>query len=138
MNWNFFMCNKYTPALLMLLIFISLLLSSCGTSPTNGASQAIEGYYESLIAKDLNRLINYSCADWEANAHQEIRTFDAVEVNLENFSCQESGKDGEIILVSCTGKIVANYGNEILEINLAERSYRSKYEGGEWRMCGYQ
>ena len=35
-------------------------------------------------------------------------------------------------------KIVANYGNEVLELDLSERSYQVVEEGGEWRMCGYR
>ena len=44
---------------------------------------------------------------------------------------------GEFTLVGCTGTIVANYGNEVLEINLADQTYKAAFEGGEWRMCGY-
>jgi len=38
--------------------------------------------------------------------------------------------------VSCTGTITANYGNEVLEIDLSERTYQVVFEAGERRMCG--
>jgi hypothetical protein len=61
-----------------------------------------------------------------------------VTITLEELSCQEDQVIGEFTLVQCTGTIVANYGNEILEINLADQTYQAVFEGGEWRMCGYK
>jgi len=46
--------------------------------------------------------------------------------------------EGNSAIVACTGKIVANYGNEVLEIDLAAQKYQAVFEGGEWRMCGYR
>jgi hypothetical protein len=134
----FIMHQKYVFARILIVIFSSLWFSACANTQQAGASKAIEGYFEALIAKDLNRLINHSCTAWEAEARQELRTFDAVEASLKDLSCQEGAQDEDYVLVSCTGQIIANYGNEILEINLAERTYRAKYEDGEWRMCGYR
>jgi hypothetical protein len=57
---------------------------------------------------------------------------------LKDLDCQETGKDGDITLVRCSGKIEANYGNEILEIDLTRRAFQTVYEAGEWRMCGYR
>ncbi len=68
----------------------------------------------------------------------ELESFTAVTVTLQDLACQESGKDGETRLIECSGKIVANYGNEVLEITLSERIYQAVYEAGEWRMCGYR
>ncbi len=86
----------------------------------------------------MERVSTLSCAGWESQARTELESFSAVTVTIENPACQESGIDGELTLVSCTGKIVANYGNEVLEIDLADRTYLSANEGGEWRMCGYR
>ena len=33
--------------------------------------------------------------------------------------------------------IIANYGAEDLEIDVAEQAYRTVQEGGQWRVCGY-
>ncbi len=122
----------------LLLVLIILGLSACSGQGSSNASTAVENYLTALVAKDANQIINYSCAAWEENARQELRTFDAITVKLQDLSCQESGQEGETNLVSCTGKIVANYGNEILEIDLSERDFQAVNEGGEWRMCGYR
>jgi hypothetical protein len=119
-------------------ILLPLILTACASQTASGAPAAIATYFQSLAAKDQNQLVNASCAAWETNALQELRTFDAVTITLEDLNCQESGVDGETTLVSCSGKIVANYGNEVLEINLADRGYQAIEEGGEWRMCGYR
>jgi hypothetical protein len=123
---------------LTLLILIPFVLTACASQADSGASGAITTYIKSLAAKDVNQLVNASCSAWEANARQELRTFDAVTITLQDLKCQESGEDGETALVSCSGKIVANYGNEVLEINLADRNYQAIKDGGEWRMCGYR
>jgi hypothetical protein len=129
---------KYIPyPLLMLALLISaFILASCGTNST--AQTAIEGYLQALTSKNADQLANLSCADWESQAKTELESFGAVSVTLDNPSCQESGKDGDYTLVSCSGKIIANYGNEVLEIDLSERTYLAANEGGEWRMCGYR
>jgi len=121
-----------------LLLIMALFLASCSGQSNSNSAGAVEAYLEALVAKGESQLINSSCAAWEADARQELRTFDAVTVNLQDLKCQETAKDGEISLVACTGKIVANYGNEVLEINLSDRTYQTIQEGGEWRMCGYR
>jgi hypothetical protein len=112
------------------------LLASCGTNST--AHSSIKAYLEALAAKNSDQLSNLSCADWESQAKTELESFGAVSVTLDNPSCQDTGTDGDYTLVTCTGKIIANYGNEVLEIDLSERTYLAINEGGEWRMCGYR
>jgi hypothetical protein len=99
---------------------------------------AIESYNQALVAGKADQLTTLSCSDWEADAQNELASFSAVQVDLRDMSCSESSVDGDTALVSCTGKIIANYGNEVLEINLADRLYQAVQEGGEWRMCGYR
>jgi len=132
--------RKNTFRHLLLLTFLLLpVLSACGGSgQTNDAAAAIEAYNQALVAKDANRLANLSCAAWEADAKNELDSFGAVSARLEEPSCQVSGKDGEYTLVSCTGKIIADYNGENLEINLGDRTYKAINEGGDWRMCGYR
>ncbi|MCU0488700.1 MAG: nuclear transport factor 2 family protein [Anaerolineales bacterium] len=117
---------------------LALLLPGACTRESGGASAAIESYLQALVAKDANQLVAASCAAWEASARQELRTFDAVDVSLKELSCQSAEQNGDTARVSCSGQITANYGNEVLEINLADRSYTAVNEAGEWRMCGYQ
>ncbi len=121
-----------------LTLFFGFWLAACGTSSQSGPVSAVETYQGALITGDFDMLVNTSCADWEAQALLELDSFTAVTIQLENRACQEAGKDGDTTLVSCTGLIKANYGAEVLEIDLADRLYQVVYEGGEWRMCGYR
>lgn len=128
--------NKLIPTIFLALIIGLIALAGC--SSQNNAAGSILAYLEALAARDADSMLALSCADWEAQARTEFEAFSAVTIALEDATCSESGKEGELSLVSCTGKIVANYGNEILEIDLSDRTYLSAYEAGEWRMCGYR
>ena len=102
-----------------------------------GAPQAVETYLRSLVDRDFNRAISASCADWEAQAKVEYDSFAAVKLSLNELECRDVGNEDPFTLVTCTGSIIANYGAEDLEIDVAERTYQVIDEGGEWRMCGY-
>jgi hypothetical protein len=112
-------------------------LGACDSNSTDAAA-AIQSYYQALVAKNAEKLVGYSCTSWEDNARTELESLGAVEVRLEDLQCQVNGEQGEATAVSCSGKIIANYGNEVLEIDLAERQYLAQYEDGDWRMCGYR
>ncbi|MCK4978357.1 MAG: hypothetical protein KAS36_15585 [Anaerolineales bacterium] len=127
---------KSTLWYLVLFSLLTLVISGCSNNQ-NSAPASIEEYINALVNKDENTLIIYSCVDWESEAKSEFNSFSAVSVSLEDLTCQETGQDGDYTIVSCEGIIIANYGNEVLEINLADQNYLSIYEGGEWRMCGY-
>ncbi len=121
-----------------LCLLCAIALSACDSSgKTGSASASIENYLNALIAKDTNRLVAASCADWEEQARQEIESFAAVTAQLDQLQCKDTGQEGEFTLVSCSGKIVASYNGEDQEIDLAQRVFRARQEGGEWRMCGY-
>ncbi len=122
----------------ILILLLALTLSACSGAAQSGPGAAVLSYLQALIDRDSARLAALSCPDWEAAAQLELESFAAVTVTLEEASCQESGADGETTLVSCTGKIVANYGNEVLELDLAERTYQVVQQGGDWLMCGYR
>lgn len=122
----------------ILILSLALTLSACGGAAQSRPGAAVLDYLQALVDRDGARLAALSCPDWEAAAQLELESFAAVTVSLEEANCQESGADGEITLVSCTGKIVANYGNEVLELDLAERSYQVVQQGGDWLMCGYR
>jgi hypothetical protein len=131
--------KNFFRSLLLLSVLLLPVLSACGGSgQSTDAAAAIEAYNQALVAKDANRLANLSCAAWEAEAKNELDSFGAVSARLEGPSCQINGKDGEYTLVSCTGKIIADYNGENLEINLGDRTYKAINEGGDWRMCGYR
>ena len=121
----------------ILIIFVTSVSGCTNQAPTN-AGAAVETYFKALVAKDSNALVNASCASWESNALQELRTFDAVEVTLQDLKCGEIGQEGTSAIVTCSGKIVANYGNEVLDINLSDHTFKVILDSNEWRMCGYQ
>ncbi len=121
----------------ILAMILMATLSSC-TADRDGAVKAIQAYLQALVNKDAESIATLSCANYEADARTELESFTAVSVNLHDLDCKESGVDGETTLVSCSGKIIANYGNEVLEIDLAERTFQAVYEDGDWRMCGYR
>lgn len=117
-------------------IGLFVLLTGCSQS-NNSSAKAIEGYIQALVAQDANKATSLSCVDWEANAQTELDSFTAVSASLENFSCQETGKDGTDAIVTCTGKIVFDYNGEKQELDLSGRSFLAREEDGVWRMCGY-
>jgi hypothetical protein len=116
---------------------VVLLLTACGGSG-GGAVSAVETYLNALVAKDANQMIAVSCADWEASARRELDSFAAVEAELRDLSCAESGTDGEYTVVACTGIISATYNNEARDLDLSARPFLTALEGGDWRVCGYQ
>jgi hypothetical protein len=127
-----------TISAIILSVLIVWVMASCSSASQPGPVDAIEAYQDALVAGDVDQLVNASCADWEAQARLELDSFTAVTTELEDRTCGQTGQDGDFTLVACTGVIKANYGAEVLEINLADRTYQAIYEGGEWRMCGYR
>lgn len=122
---------------LLFSLLFALWLSACANN-SDAAVQAVERYNNALVSGDADRLVTNSCAAWEPDALVELASFAAVDVTLDNMKCQEAGEEGGGMIIECTGKIVANYGNEVLEIDLEDRLYQVIMEGGEFRMCGYR
>lgn len=128
-------------SLYAILIPISLLLLGLLTACASASDQpttAVTGYLQALVEGDLNRLISHSCAAWESDARLEYQSFEAVKATLENLSCQEAGQADGFTLVRCSGAIQANYGAEVLTLDLSQRTFQVLQEQGQWRMCGYR
>jgi hypothetical protein len=121
-------------------LLIITLLSACGTSSSGqAASAAVESYWQAMVDRDENKVIELSCAAWEPQARTEFNSFSAVKLKLQNVACQApGGASGPSVQVTCTGVILANYGAEDLTIDIANRTYQAVNEGGQWRMCGYK
>lgn len=132
------MMEKFSKSQLFIILILVTFLAGCSAENNSGSAAAVETYFQALVSKDVNQLVNSSCAAWEADARQELRTFDAVAVSLQDLSCQATSEEGDNAQVACTGKIVANYGNEVLELALSDRTFLAIKEDGEWRMCGYR
>ncbi len=122
---------------ILMVIIVGMLLAGCQNTPAGEPPKAVESYLQALVARDQNAMTAASCANWEANALNEYNSFNAVKLNLQSLACQEAGQDGNYHLVTCTGQIIANYGAEDLQIDVAGRTYQVLQEGGRWRMCGY-
>jgi uncharacterized protein YceK len=125
--------------LLLLIIIFAILLSGCGSANpgSSAAAQAAEGFYRALVERDEDRLVSYTCADYEEMAYLEYDSFQGVATELDGVSCRETGEEDGAALVECSGKIVATYGNEQMDFTLEGRVHRMVNEGGDWRMCGY-
>ena len=130
------MLTKYQIIFFSILLII-LLSAGCSSDNKPSAAIAVEQYYQALVEKDENKMINLSCAAWEPDAKLMYDSFAAVNLTLDNLSCQQTGEDDKR-LVSCSGVLIASYGAENLEIDIAERTYVVINEGGEWRVCGFQ
>lgn len=114
-----------------------LALSAC--SPKQSPSvQAVLTYLEALAAKDGDKMVSVSCADWESSARLELDSFTAVTPELVDLQCNEASAQGDEVLVSCTGQLKLDYNGEIQNLDLSGQFFRTIQEGGEWRMCGYQ
>ena len=119
------------------MLCIGFVLTACSGAGSNNAPKAVETYLQALVAGDLNQMISASCADWEAQAKIESDSFAAVKLTLEGLECEETGKNDPFTIVTCRGSIIANYGAEDLQIDIADRPFQVIQEGGAWRMCGY-
>jgi len=111
-------------------------LAACQSS--GSASGAVQTYLDARVQSDVNRMINLSCPEWEAQARIEASTFKAMKAQIEGLSCEENSSEENYTLVACQGKIVTTYQGETREWNLAERQFKLVLDDGEWRMCGYE
>jgi hypothetical protein len=123
-------------AILLLAILTNLLLSACASTRKDASAKAVEDYLNALVAKDSDRLMTLSCADWEEDALLELDSFQAVTARLDGLACSQTGTDGDTALVLCKGKIIATYNEEDQELDLSVRTYQVVQEGGDWLVCG--
>ena len=125
--------------LIPLALLAPLILAACSSG--NGAQDAavvVEEYLQAQVNKDSNGMVNLSCTAWEEGALLEYESLAALAVSLEDMVCQVEAQDEQSAQVTCDGKMIFNYGTEVLEVSLADKAYRAVFEGGEWRVCGYQ
>jgi len=131
------MKTKKQPLILLLSILLLSVLAACaggGDAP----AQTVELYHEALVAKDQDRLINFSCADWESTAFLELDSFVSVETELVGVSCETVSEEDGQARVQCEGVITATYDGEARDFPLSNRTFLVVQEGGDWRLCGYE
>lgn len=122
--------------LLVLGMALMLILSACASEDL--AAQSVENYYQALVEKNMDRAVALSCADWEQTAQMEVDSFQAVEATLDSFTCQQTGTDGDMTLVTCDGQIVMSYDGEDQFLDLSAQTYQVLDQGGDWLFCGYR
>lgn len=127
---------RMSTAWFVLLLIWQLILAACA-STTELPAQVIEAYYQALTQKDLNTMISLACSEWEEQARNEYNSFGAVTTELQGLRCETIAQDQGKASVNCRGKIIANYGNEVLEIDLSKFTFELVQQGGNWRFCGY-
>ncbi len=112
-----------------------LALTSCAGS-TDAPAQTTELYYQALVEKDQDTLVNLSCSAYEATSLMTLDSFGNVEASLVDLACQTVEEEGSRAIVTCEGAISATYDGEAREFPLSGQNFVVVLEGGEWRMCG--
>ncbi len=121
---------------LLLIIALGLILAACngGAPSTSGAgdpAKTVEKYLQAKITNDEKGVRSMICSALEKDVQQEATTFLGTDgVELQTPACTFDGTSK----VTCTGKIVAKYGQEKNEFPLV--SYKVVQEAGEWKYCG--
>lgn len=120
----------------ILLLGIVLALAAC-SSASSGAVQAVDNYYKAIVSQNGDQLKAVVCPNFQEISQTELDSFQGVKMELQGFTCKEAGKDGDVTLVKCDGKIVATYGAEKMDFPLKDRVHRVQNQGGSWKVCGY-
>jgi hypothetical protein len=124
-------------AIFALTLLIPLSLMGCAGSQSDPAD-TVTDYLEALVAKDGDKVVTLSCADWEGDARAEVDSLEAVDVSLKDAACTTTSQNGDAATVDCTGSLVTSYNGEGQQLNLDRQTYELVKQGGEWRVCGYQ
>jgi hypothetical protein len=117
-------------------ILFLLVLTACAGASTPATT--VENYFRALVGKDSQKVIGLSCAAWESSARIDADTFSMYPATLEAMACRDTGTQGDVHLIQCTGKAILDYNGEKQAVDLSARVYKVIREGGDWRMCGYQ
>ena len=121
--------------ILSIVLTTHVLLTAC--APNNSApAKAVEDYQNALVEKNADRLSTLVCGAWEADALTALDGLQAVSAQLDNVSCNQTGTDGNVALVNCSGKMILTYDAEDQELDLSAVTYEVVEEGGDWLVCG--
>lgn len=115
---------------LVFLVAAMLFLVACAGGEGDPVT-TVQDYLQAKVDSDADTIGRLLCSEMEAVLERETRTFDSVsDATIEGMSCAFDGAN----TVACDGRIVALYGTEETEFQLA--SYRVVQEDGEWKWCG--
>ena len=117
--------------------FLLLLLTACVGTASN-PEQSVEAYLTAIVEADIDKITTLSCAEWEEMAWLELDSFQGVEVSLVDMQCSQSGSDGDLALVICTGHYLTSYDGEEMQIDLDTREFELVQQSGDWLVCGYR
>lgn len=118
-------------------LLLLIILTACARSGSK-PEQTVEAYLTAIVEADLTKISTISCAEWEENAWLELDSFQGVEVSLQDMQCTQSGTDGDLALVTCSGQFLTSYDGEEMEIDLGTREFELVQQSGEWLVCGYR
>jgi hypothetical protein len=121
--------------ILSIVLCTNVLLTACASN-TNAPAKAVEDYQNALVEKNADRLSTLVCGAWEADALTALDGLQAVSARLENVSCNQTGTEGNIALVDCSGKMILTYDAEDQELDLSAVTYEVIEEDGDWLVCG--
>jgi hypothetical protein len=109
---------------------------SSGSSDAVAAVQAITDYWNARVEMNEEALYQSTCAARESLVPALIQSLASVQnLRLEDFACHQTGSSGDDLIVTCDGKLVADYGaGDVNEFPL--RSYLMTKENDKWKMCG--
>ena len=116
------------------ILLLALVMLAAACSQTGDPGAAMLKYLEARVAADAGAIRSLACAAWEGQAAMQADSFRAMNAQLQDVTCQQSGTDGDAALVTCDGQIVTTYDGENREWALG--TYRMVQEDGEWKMCG--
>jgi hypothetical protein len=121
----------------IIVVFLTAFLVACTSDST--PNKTVEKYLQAIVEKDSVQLSTMSCGEWETDALMMMDAFQNVSAELVDLNCEEAGtnQDG-MTVVSCTGKIVASYGDELQEFDLSIQDYLLENVNNEWLVCGMQ
>lgn len=119
-------------------IVILIAVSACGTQTTANAADATYAYLQALASKDKDAVISLTCKESEEQAILEVDALMSVDAALKDVSCEQTGQEGDEVLVVCKGSLDLTYNDEIRAIELDKRTYSMKMEDGQWRVCAYK
>ena len=126
--------SRIAKTFLIIVVFV-LVLSACSSGDL--AAQTVQDYYQAIVDGDADRALALSCATWEFDAQMEVDSFQAVDASLDGFSCEQTGTDGDMVVVTCQGQIVMSYDGEDQYLDLSGQTFQVQNAGGDWLFCGY-
>lgn len=117
---------------ILFLLLPILILAGCATE--TDPADTIMKYLEARLASDVDQLRELSCAAWESQVPLQAASFQSIDASLDNATCVTGGKQGDMTIIECTGKIVYEYNGEHNERELG--NFLVTQENGDWKMCG--